>query len=205
MGSARWSGRYRRIESKKAFGRAGTAPRERRSGMTMRSVRGRPAGGRTVLVALLACVVFAVGAAVAVGGGETTGAAAPTAGPPETVTFPSHVGEVLFPHAMHVEDLGIDCTDCHHPVTAPKLDTPHPETFEGCSVRCDTCHGRATSEPADHRCSTCHPATVDAAHDAIPSTKVALHRTCFTCHEVGTGPDASASCENCHSGPKASW
>jgi len=169
--------------------------------MARRSVRGGPGGRRRVPLAFLVCAVIGVGVTVAVAGGEEPGAA----GPPDMVTIPSHVGEVTFPHAMHADDLGIDCADCHHPVTAPALHTPHPETFQGCAVRCDTCHGRTASEPADHRCATCHPARVDAAHDAIPSTKVALHKTCFGCHEVGTGPDASASCVNCHAGPKEPW
>ncbi len=157
---------------------------------------------RFALLLFLGLVVAGLVASVPGGAGEPEPEGG---GPPDTVTFPSHVGEVTFPHAMHVEDLGIDCTDCHHPVTAPKLDTPHPKTFESCSVRCDTCHGRKDTEPADHRCTTCHTKTVDAAHDAIPSVKVALHETCFTCHEVGTGPDASGSCANCHSGPKEPW
>lgn len=144
-------------------------------------------------------MVMAAGVAVAAGGDGQEAA------PPETVTFPSHVGEVTFPHAMHVEDLGIDCADCHHPVTAPALHTPHPGYFSQCSVPCETCHGAAPERPGEHQCTTCHTGVVDAAHDAIPSAKVALHRTCSACHEIGTGPDASNNCENCHSGPRKPW
>jgi len=170
--------------------------------MIVRTVRVRLARGGPA--ALLFAAVILGGVAAAVPGGAVEPPATEPA-PPEMVTFPSHVGEVTFPHAMHAEDLGIECTDCHHPVTAPKLVTPHPEAFEGCSVQCTTCHGRVATGADDRRCTTCHTARVDAAHDAIPSAKVALHQTCSACHEVGTGPDASASCTNCHSGPKEPW
>ncbi len=128
-----------------------------------------------------------------------------TPAPPDTVKFSSHVGEVLFPHALHADDLGIACQDCHHRVTAPALTTPHPTYLEQCSGRCDACHGRKGEEACDHKCGTCHPKAINAAHDEIPSPKVAVHQTCGGCHEIGTGPDASASCSNCHTGPTKGW
>ncbi len=153
--------------------------------------------------AAVGLVLLTATAMVLAAGGE--GRKQDAQSPPETVTFPSHVGAVTFPHAMHVEALGIECADCHHPVTAPELSTPHPDYFNQCSVPCETCHGAPAGRTGDHNCASCHVSTVDAAHDAVPSAKVALHRTCSACHEIGTGPDASDNCENCHSGPKEPW
>jgi len=157
--------------------------------------------GATSAAAGVALVMVAAVALAAGGGGPETNP--PT--PPKTVTFPSHVGEVTFPHAMHVNELEIECSACHHPVTAPKLSTPHPQYFTQCSVPCETCHGASPGRPGEHRCSSCHTSAVDPAHDAIPSTKVALHQSCSACHEIGTGQDASNNCETCHSGPKNPW
>ncbi len=170
--------------------------------MRMRLYRNQARRRRAAPAAVGLLLVMAA-AVTPASGGDRPDATATV--PPESVTFPSHVGEVTFPHAMHVDDLGIDCADCHHPVTAPRLTTPHPGYFARCSVPCETCHGAAPERPGDHACASCHTGAVDAAHDAIPSAKVALHRACSACHEIGTGPAASSSCVNCHSGPKKPW
>ncbi|GEM_PF-1989674 len=138
------------------------------------------------------------------------------ASPPGEIRWSSHVGEVAFPHGMHVEDLGIECTECHHPTRAAKLETPHPEIFTGELQRCSLCHreagpkrarGTSSGNGADtrqYRCATCHgPRTTRAGE--FPGFKVAMHATCGKCHEIGTGTKASASCATCHSGPATPW
>ncbi len=134
------------------------------------------------------------------------------ASPPGEVHWPSHVGEVLFPHRAHVEELGLDCTECHHPTRAPRLETPHPEYFAGELGRCSLCHrgpvgDRGTAAPSGdqaYRCASCHGPRTTRAGD-FPGLKVALHETCGKCHEIGTGPEASARCATCHSGPARPW
>jgi len=123
---------------------------------------------------------------------------------PETVDFPSPVGEVVFPHQMHSEDLGMDCEDCHHPIEAPPLESPHPQYFEQSSIKCQTCHHPADTAPQQQKCASCHDSdSVIPNHEL--SSKVAIHNLCSGCHEIGTGKEASASCVVCHSGPKSPW
>jgi len=134
------------------------------------------------------------------------------ASPPGEVHWPSHVGEVVFPHRAHVEELGLDCAECHHPTRAPKLVTPHPEYFSGEMQRCSLCHrepvaSRGSETAAGdqaYRCASCHGPRTTRAGD-FPGLKVALHETCGKCHEIGTGAAASASCATCHTGPAAPW
>ncbi len=154
-------------------------------------------GGRRWGLVPLAVLAAAVGLAA--------GDSGPAPVPPDTVRFTSHVGEVVFPHALHADELGVDCQDCHHGVTAPKLTTPHPTYMEQCSGSCDACHGRKADEACDHNCDHCHSKVINVEHDEIPSRKVALHHTCGACHEIGTGSEASAACSNCHGGPREPW
>ena len=137
------------------------------------------------------------------------------ASPPVEVRWPSHVGEVVFPHRLHVEDLGLECNSCHHPTRAPKLVTPHPRILAGETQGCALCHredvkpGKARSAEGKqdgraYRCEACHGPRTTRAGD-FPGLRVALHATCGTCHEIGTGAEASASCATCHSGPPKPW
>lgn len=138
--------------------------------------------------------------------GALVALAAGAAGPPETLTWPSSVGEVVFDHRMHVEDLGAECVSCHHETVARPLADPHPDYFDGFWVDCATCHGGAPSEAAGgaRSCAECHPASVHRPHVDLPTVKVALHQSCWSCHESGRGAEASASCAVCHRpGPDA--
>lgn len=123
---------------------------------------------------------------------------------PETIQFPSPIGQVDFPHQMHAEDLGMDCSDCHHPVQAPELQTPHPQYFDQSTVKCQTCHHPAATAPKQQKCSVCHNNEAVIPNHEL-SAKVAIHTLCSDCHEIGTGKDASESCSFCHSGPKSAW
>ncbi len=123
--------------------------------------------------------------------------------PPELMRFPSHRGEVSFPHLEHIEEFEILCDECHHEVKARALDTPHPKYFENQSVRCSICHGGAP--PAEAKsCEGCHH-RLRRITDETLSAKVAMHKACASCHEIGLGAEASASCEGCHTGDPLPW
>ncbi len=158
---------------------------------------------RGVAFRLALAVALVAAAAVASPGGSGDDAPG-TQAPPEEISYPSTVGEVHFPHAFHIDDLEIACEDCHHPVEAPKLTTPHPQYFRECGVDCATCHRGELATATAHRCQACHGPTTQHRCDHV-STKVAVHRMCSGCHEIGTGSEASRSCENCHTGPHRPW
>jgi len=161
---------------------------------------------RRVILAITAAAVLVI-TGVTVGGAADNGAEGAPAvqeQPPKEVVFPAPLGQVVFPHAMHVDDLGIDCADCHHPVTAPALSSPHPQYFKECQVACSTCHGTGSTNQATHACTSCHKEPGPQSAKLL-SSKVALHQMCGNCHEIGTGKDASASCSVCHSGPRTPW
>ena len=40
-------------------------------------------------------------------------AASDTLNVPEMIVFPSHRGEVEFPHVEHVDDFDVTCVECH--------------------------------------------------------------------------------------------
>jgi len=118
--------------------------------------------------------------------------------PPDSVAWETALGEVVFPHAFHVDDLGVDCDSCHHETTATRLAMPHPGYFDDFWIDCAACHGHAASSGSPKACSSCHPSTPGNVADETSSSKVVIHRSCWECHEVGQGPDASRSCQTCH-------
>ena len=125
---------------------------------------------------------------------------------PEFITSPSHLGEVEFPHLLHVDDLEIPCEDCHHETNATVLDVPHEDYFEDFWIDCTTCHhpsGEITQQP--QACSSCHPASPRTIADETLSAKVVIHQNCWDCHDRGTGAEAFANCKDCHTGPKLSF
>jgi hypothetical protein len=58
----------------------------------------------------------------------------------ETISFWARIGDVEFPHLMHIDDFGMACIDCHHETNASSLDIPHAEYFEDFWIDCATCH-----------------------------------------------------------------
>lgn len=118
--------------------------------------------------------------------------------------FPSILGEVVFPHKAHFNDMEISCRSCHHETNARALDIPHEEYFADFWIDCTTCH-HPSSEPREAMsCSACHRCPVHCADETL-SSKVVIHASCWGCHEIGTGAEASAGCVLCHSGPKQAW
>lgn len=129
--------------------------------------------------------------------------AADTSEIPEEIKFPSTVGEVVFPHLMHIEDLEIECIECHHQINAIKLKTPHPEYFKSSWINCKICHnGSEKIKQKVYTCSECHHSNPLDVADETLSSKVVVHKNCWECHEVGTGSNASETCDECHAGKK---
>ncbi len=120
---------------------------------------------------------------------------------PINITIPSSIGEVVFPHEMHIKDMKIECAGCHHQINAAELSTPHPDYFKSSWINCNICHkdsGLRTMKI--YTCSECHHSHPENIADETLSSKVVVHQKCWECHEVGTGKQASESCKTCHSG-----
>lgn len=117
---------------------------------------------------------------------------------PVEIVSPSSVGEVVFPHQKHFEELSIGCGDCHHETSAAVLKMPHPQYFEDFWIDCAVCHREDDAPLASLSCSSCHPSAPTSIADQTLSAKVAIHRSCWRCHETGSGESATASCAQCH-------
>jgi uncharacterized CHY-type Zn-finger protein len=129
--------------------------------------------------------------AIEIAGGGTT----PTVEPRPS----SIMGDLIFDHVAHVEDMELACDECHHETNAVPLDTPHEQYFHDIWIDCGVCHREAGSpELEPQSCYNCHDAKLRDIADERLSPKVILHKNCWTCHEVETGLEASESCELCH-------
>ena len=122
----------------------------------------------------------------------------------ETLFFESVVGEVVFPHQAHFDDLEIECETCHHEHNAARLDFPHPQYFEDFWIDCGICHHPSETPQVAQACDSCHYCPIDCADETL-SPKVVIHKNCWQCHEKGTGAEASEACVFCHTGPKREW
>lgn len=121
--------------------------------------------------------------------------------PPLEQRLSSIMGDLIFDHEMHVEEMELECDECHHETTAVPLGVPHEHYFDNFWIDCGTCHHEVGSPNLEARsCYDCHDAKLRDIADERLSSKVILHKNCWTCHEVGTGVEASESCELCHSG-----
>jgi len=122
---------------------------------------------------------------------------------PEEISFPSNIGEVLFPHQLHTEDLEMECVECHHQINARILNTPHDDYFKSSWIKCEICHKESGQVKQQfYTCSECHHPGPENIADETLSSKVVIHKNCWMCHEVGAGVDASGICKDCHSGDK---
>ena len=130
---------------------------------------------------------------------EQTAASPANPGMPDVVTFNASVGNVLFPHKIHVEDLELECVKCHHQISAVNLETPHPDYLESSWINCQLCHDpNQRTDKTHYKCSECHHEGPDNITDETLSSKVVTHKSCWTCHESGTGVKASKGCPGCH-------
>lgn len=125
-------------------------------------------------------------------------AADPAPAVPAEIVSPSSVGEVVFHHRTHFEDLQVPCTTCHHETHAAVLDMPHPEFFDDFWIDCKVCHGEASAPQAPQACSSCHRSDLSNIADQTSSAKVAIHHSCWRCHASGTGEKATENCAFCH-------
>jgi hypothetical protein len=123
------------------------------------------------------------------------------ASPPARQRLDPMMGDLIFDHDEHVEEIELECDECHHETNAVPLDFPHEEYFHDSWVDCGTCHREAGSpELEPQSCYDCHDRKLQGIADEHLSPKVILHQNCWGCHEVETGVEASESCELCHTG-----
>jgi uncharacterized CHY-type Zn-finger protein len=130
---------------------------------------------------------------------ETIEPAGEQTAPPVEPRFSSIMGELVFDHVAHVEDMEIECDECHHETNAVPLDSPHEQYFHDIWIDCGVCHREAGSpEREPQSCYDCHDSKLRDIADERLSPKVILHKNCWACHEAETGAEASESCELCH-------
>ena len=110
------------------------------------------------------------------------------------------MGDLIFDHVAHVEEMELECDECHHETNAVPLSSPHEEYFYDLWVDCGVCHHDSESADLKPRsCYECHDTKIRDIADERLSHKVILHKNCWACHDVETGLEASKSCELCHS------
>jgi hypothetical protein len=121
------------------------------------------------------------------------------AAPPVAQRPVSMMGDLIFDHEMHADELELECDECHHETNAVPLDFPHEEYFHDLWIDCGACHHEAGSSDLEPQsCYECHDTKLRDIADERLSPKVILHKNCWACHEVETGVEASESCELCH-------
>jgi len=88
---------------------------------------------------------------------------------------------VAFPHALHADELGLDCLECHH-------------IYE---------NGENVWDESEEvqKCSECHSPTENQGK--VKKLKIAFHRNCKSCHRMltkeGMSEDAPyRKCSDCH-------
>lgn len=115
---------------------------------------------------------------------------------PDEVIIESSVGDVHFPHNIHIR---FGCAACHHQIQAIELDTPHPDYLSSSWINCQTCHNTdSDTRNKYYKCSDCHHSEpIDIADETL-SSKVVIHKSCWKCHKSGTGVKASEGCSDCH-------
>ena len=115
---------------------------------------------------------------------------------PDEITIESSVGNVLFPHKVHMR---FGCKACHHQIHAKELDTPHPDYLTSSWINCQDCHGAGSKTTRNnYKCSDCHHSEPENIADETLSSKVVVHKSCWKCHKSGTGVKASEGCSTCH-------
>jgi len=128
---------------------------------------------------------------------QETAPAAPARRPrmPNVITFESSIGEVQFPHKVHMR---MGCKKCHHQIQAKALATPHEDYLDYSQSNCEVCHKEQENDTAYYGCANCHHSNLENIADETLSSKVVVHKSCWKCHLSGTGVEASERCNFCH-------
>ncbi|SKA84869.1 Class III cytochrome C family protein [Paucidesulfovibrio gracilis DSM 16080] len=126
--------------------------------------------------------------------------------PPARVFLENTGGRVVFAHAGHVADYGLECVECHHDDTGAEQPVPcgvcHPKAFD------DSFRGGHFAAFSDRsHCLRCHASDPDVETPAerpdpewIPVRTDAFHEQCLGCHESMGGPVGEDACDQCHAG-----
>jgi nitrate/TMAO reductase-like tetraheme cytochrome c subunit len=104
---------------------------------------------------------------------------------PPTVPFRG----VTLPHKRHVDEIGLECKDCHKPARGMRVEPI-----------CQTCHHQEEMRP---NCSGCHgdgpAAPVNTAWKPFPHPKhMPLGLSCNDCHKAGAPETVELICATCH-------
>ncbi|MCT4535011.1 cytochrome c3 family protein [Halodesulfovibrio sp.] len=105
---------------------------------------------------------------------------AETAAVPMRVLLDNSAGLVVFDHAKHVDEYGVDCETCHHELLdEADEDGNIPEDAE--PAACSDCHSKVSDDPD------------------VPGLMDAYHQSCMGCHEeIDAGPYTQDQCNQCH-------
>lgn len=82
--------------------------------------------------------------------------------PPETITFPSDYGTVVYTHKQHIDRVNGDCATCHPSVFPQALEAlnygkARHRVAEEYKTSCAHCHGiSGSSFAAERNCQKCH-------------------------------------------------
>jgi hypothetical protein len=138
------------------------------------------------------------------------------------ITAQAPADQIIFPHVLHIEDMGMDCGECHEGIEASQSVShnllPSMDFCQGCHdgdtapEDCDICHTQPdeadtyTWQPTkglifphqnhiqnDVPCRQCHPKTSEA--EALTPRIVPNMNLCMDCH---TTPLTDAGCYACH-------
>jgi hypothetical protein len=128
---------------------------------------------------------------------QSTAKAPPAKRPriPKDILFESSLGDVHFPHRVHMKS---GCQGCHHQIHAKDLVTPHAAYLTYSWVNCQDCHSEDNGNSDYYGCAKCHHTNLENIADETLSAKVVVHKSCWKCHLSGTGAEASARCSYCH-------
>lgn len=145
--------------------------------------------------AVIVCLIILMGCGSS--GRDTLMAAdtTQTVVPAAEIVFPP---AAVFDHEFHIDDVELDCDECHHETDATSLITPHEEYFDDLWITCSSCHRGEENGEGPQACIECHPRTPSGITDQTISAKVATHLSCWECHDSGTGVEASENCSFCH-------
>jgi hypothetical protein len=138
------------------------------------------------------------------------------------VTAQNPADQIIFSHVLHIEDMGMDCTECHEGIENSQSIShnllPSMDFCQGCHdgdtapEDCDICHTQPdeadtyTWKPTeglifphqnhienDVPCVRCHPKAADA--EALTPRIPPAMNLCMDCH---TTPLSDAGCAICH-------